>query len=437
MPVERSSLAAVSPMKRERRRAMFLGLANGALWAAGNALTAGPLVSYLAQELGARGLALSLLLATPSVVGLLRLATPSLVGLLGTAKRTCLFFSIVSYILLALLPPLVLSGDYARFRVPGLIALLCVHQLLEFVAAAALLAWLGDLVPRRVRGRYFARREIAKLVLAMPTLLASGALIDRWIDAHPGSKIAAYAVATGVGVGLLLLSLLPLWAMPSTAISMVAVARSDWKTPFRDPKFWRFLTFGCWSSAANGLTQSAQGIVPVRMLDISYGWTAMFRTGMQLGQIGVAPIAGHVADRRGNRPVLVACQILTATSMLWFGLSVMMPGWGPFWIAGAYAAWAFFAGHNVCVPNLALRLAAPSERASYVAAYFAVTSVFHATATVAGGILWDWMAAWPGATPGSRPLPAAQYVVWLFVAAWLLRSLAVLPLARLEESPKR
>lgn len=429
-----------------RRRALRLGLANGALWAAGNALTAGPLISYLAQELGAQGLALSLLLATPSVVGLLRLATPAIVARLGSAKRAALTFSLLSYLLLALLPPLVLSGEYARFRVTGLIALLCVHQLLEFVAASALLAWLADLAPLRIRGRYLARREMAKLALAVPTLLASGAAVDRYIAAHPDGKIAAYAAAAGAGVALLLLSIVPLVAMPATQASNPARTRSAregrgaWLAPFGDRRFWRFLAFGCWFSAANGLTQTAQSIVPVRWLGIPYGWTATFRTGMQLGQVGVAPWMGRWADSRSNRAVLRACQLVTATSMLWFAASAPEPDWRRWLIAGAYASWIFFAGHNVAVPNLALKLAAPSDRSSYVAAWFGVTSAIHAAATVAGGLLWDGLASLNAAAladPAARPLPSQAAITGLFVAAWALRTGAVWPLAGVKEQARR
>lgn len=416
-----------------RRRALGLGLINAALWAAGNALTAGPLISYLVQELGAKGLALSLLLATPSVVGLLRLGTPTVVAWLGSAKRAALGFSLASYLLLAALPPLVLADRYARFRVGGLIALLCVHQLLEFVAASALLAWLADLAPQRIRGRYFARREMAKLALAVPALLASGAAVDNYIAAHRDGKIAAYAAATAIGVALLLASLAPLVAMPATQASNPARGpehRADWRAPFRDQRFWRFLAFGCWFSTANGLTQLAQNIVPVRWLDISYGWTATFRTGMQVGQFGFAPWAGGWADLRGNRSLLVVCQLLTATSMLWFAAAAPQPDWRRWLVAGAYAAWIFFAGHNIAIPNLALKLAAPSDRSSYVAAWFGVTSVFHAAATVAGGLLWDWLAALNAhaVAASDRPLPSHAAITGLFVTAWLFRTTAISPL---------
>src|SRR5690242_11787241 len=83
-----------------RRRALRLGYLNGVLWSVGNGLTSGTLIYYLAQELGASGVALSLLIAAPSLIGLLRLVTPALIDPLGGVKATCLKLSLVSYLLL-------------------------------------------------------------------------------------------------------------------------------------------------------------------------------------------------------------------------------------------------------------------------------------------------------------------------------------------------
>ena len=50
---------------------------NDALWSIGNGLTTGTLIIYPAKEICARGLGVSLVLAVPSLVGLLRLFSPS------------------------------------------------------------------------------------------------------------------------------------------------------------------------------------------------------------------------------------------------------------------------------------------------------------------------------------------------------------------------
>ena len=63
---------------RDSASAMRLANANAALWAIGNGLVSMLLVIYLASDLGASGLSLSLILAAPRFAGLLRLGVPAL-----------------------------------------------------------------------------------------------------------------------------------------------------------------------------------------------------------------------------------------------------------------------------------------------------------------------------------------------------------------------
>ena len=178
MSNERQNSASHSPRMTlaVRRRALRLGYINGTLWSIGNGLTTGTLIYYLAQELGAKGTALGVLIAAPTLIGVLRLATPALIGPLGGLKRTCLKASLVSYLLLAIgLPTLTLSTYFERSAVlTAIIALICIHQLLEYVGSVALWSWLSGIVPGPIRGRYFARRQIWQLAFLIPVLFASG-----------------------------------------------------------------------------------------------------------------------------------------------------------------------------------------------------------------------------------------------------------------------
>ena len=73
----------IAPFVAERRLAIRCAYANGFLWALGAGLTSISLVIYLALELGAVGIAISLILACPQLVGVSRLAAPQLIGWVG------------------------------------------------------------------------------------------------------------------------------------------------------------------------------------------------------------------------------------------------------------------------------------------------------------------------------------------------------------------
>ncbi|MBX7165236.1 MAG: MFS transporter [Pirellulales bacterium] len=425
--------------RHERRRSLAWAHVNGALWSIGNGLTTGPLVSYFAQDLGAKGIELAILLALPAVVGLYRLFAPRWITLCGGAKRACLVALAASYLLLATLPLIVLEASVSaspRWALAAVIGLLCVHQLLEFIGTVALWSWLADLVPAPIRGRYFGRRNAWQLVVLVPTLLASGRLIDLWREHWPEQILLAYALVTGAGAILLLASLGPLVAMVPTPLRRIAPSSAHagrptaWLDVFACVPFRWLLVFGCWLSFFNGLTQVAQNVYPKQVLHIGLATLAVLQSTMRIGQIGVGLWAGGFSDRYGNRPTLVLGQLLVAAGPLCYFLSRGNWPSGVFWIGAAYVLWSAYAALNVCLPNLMLKLVPDASRGAGIAIYFAATSLAYAVSTVLGGVLFDALKSHGPWSVG--PFAVDVYAIQ-FLAGWVTRSLAVVWLLLLAE----
>jgi hypothetical protein len=106
--------------------------------------------------------------------------------------------------------------------------------------------------------------------------------------------------------------------------------------------------------------------------------------------------------------------------------------WHAWILLGAWVLWSFYAGHNICLPNLALKLASVQEKSPYVAAHEAVASMFHGLITLVGGFLFDWLN--DGEAPGRFGLAAISPYTAIFGLALLLRLLAV-PLAMAIHEP--
>ncbi|MBI2825355.1 MAG: MFS transporter [Planctomycetia bacterium] len=400
------------------------------LWAVGNGLTTGPLVYYLAQDLGARGLALSLLLATPNLAGLLRLFAPAVIDRAGDARRACLALSLASYVLIFALPAAgVLPNFVARpTALVLLISLLCVHQLLEFLASVALWSWLADLVPLAIRGRYFARRQIWQLAFQIPIILASGYFTDAWRSRHagePNALLLGYALPSLAGAMCLLASLVPLVFMPATPYVRAAVRGIAWRAlvaPLVDWRFVRLLAFRVWFSFANGITQAVQSTYPKRVLNLGVGDLAAMSTTMRVGQLAASRWIGPFSDRYGNRPTLVVGQACVAASLLFF-LAASPATTATRWLLlGAWVLWSAYAVHNICLPNLMLKLAPQDDRPAYIAAHDALASLSHAAATVLGGFLFDRLLTREGATGGAPPIMPYTILFW---GGFALRALAV------------
>lgn len=182
MPIDGNRTVNGRSVDTRRRAFPRLGYANGVLWSIGNGLTSGSLITYLAIDLGAEGVGVSMVLAIQSMVGALRILSPTTVAMAGSARCACLALTLASYALIMLLPVTTLTGSPLRMLPPvtTLVVLLCVHQLLEQFGTVAMWTWWSNLVPLPIRGRYFGRRNTLQLAALIPTVWASGWFVDMW-----------------------------------------------------------------------------------------------------------------------------------------------------------------------------------------------------------------------------------------------------------------
>ncbi len=416
----------------QRRRAIRMMYWNGALWAIGNGLASTTLVVYLALELDAEriGLGIGLILAMRHIVGVLRLIAPVLIDRLVDRKRFCLGSYLLGSLLLLGLPLVAAPGllPSAAASLWALVGLWCAYHLLQYLGTIALWSWLADLVPLRIRGRFLGRRNRWMAIGEAAAMLAGGLFVWLWLETHPQSpRWIAYAVSAVLGSGLMLAAPLPLLAVPALAVGRGATFHSM-LAPFCDARFLRLVLFGCWFSFFNGVTQSAQNIYPIRALGIGLFVMLAAKTGMRCGQAAISPWLGRLADRLGNRPVMVGSLLLVATGPLFFLFATPERWW---WVLGAWVVWIAYAGLNICLPNLMLKLSPRESNTPYIATYFTLTGLCYAASTVAGGALWDRY----GETTWAmfRGTVVLDFYQCSFLFGWITRSLGVLVLLRVIE----
>lgn len=188
------------------------------------------LVTYLAQELGAGGSEVAALLAWQALVGAVRLAAPLAIRRLGGFKPAAIMLLSLSYGLLTAVPILAAESLSPATRLGIFIVILCIHQLFENLGSVAVLSWLAELAPSRLRGRYFAARQRWQLTALIPTSIAAALFVDRWRAGKAesfssGEILTGYVVVLTAGAVLLLLSVVPLVWMPAVASPAAKVGR--------------------------------------------------------------------------------------------------------------------------------------------------------------------------------------------------------------------
>jgi MFS family permease len=440
--------AFAKPTILQRRRARRLAVWNGAVWAIGNGLAATTLLLYWAKELHAAwiGLGIGLLSAAPQIVGLLRLGAPAMIARLADRKRFCITAYLLGVLPLAAIPlvcgPGVLSSP--DWSLGTLILLWCLHQLLQYLGTVALWSWLADAAPVRIRGRFLGWRQRWIMAGTATAAVIAGVATTNAQDInesiHEVNRAfptwVSYGFVLGLGAIFLLAALVPLWQMPSCQRSQPAQRlpgrpAAGWALPFRDRRFLRLLAFGCWFSFFNGVTNAAQGYYPICVLNVSLFLSLALPTGMNLGQWAVSPWAGRLADRLGNRPVMVVSQLLVAAGLLFFAAATPSQWW---WLIGAWVLWIAYAGLNVCLPNLMLKLAPREANASYVAAFQAASGLCFAASAILGGVILDCQKTWTGFTLGGWWF---SFFPCVFILGWIARSVGALLLLRIVEPATR
>jgi hypothetical protein len=119
-----------------------------------------------------------------------------------------------------------------------------------------------------------------------------------------------------IGAGMMLVAVAPLMVMPAVENMPSAVPHAPWRTLGRalvDPAYRRLLIFNVWFALVTGLSAVAQEIYPIRVLDITYAARQVLHGMTRAGQLAIAPWAGRLVDRYGNRPVMVVSQLVVAT----------------------------------------------------------------------------------------------------------------------------
>jgi len=307
--------------------------------------------------------------------------------------------------------------------------------LLTVVAAAAVFgvignnawtAWMGDLIPGVIRGRFFSRRlvylSIAGTLASLAAGLALDALTPRGWKGETLGALAAMACVAGV---------LSIWLLVVQRDAGVARQRTPprWQEvvdSLRDLNTRPFLGYLFVWNAAVGLSASFFSFHMLSNLEMGFVLVAAYGIVVASVRVATAPAWGRLVDRFGARPVLVVCS---------FGISILPVLWlfvtpQRLWpiAVEAIVAGALWGGHGIAIFDLSIALSPSRSRPFYVAAFAAAGGVGFATSSTLAGLLAH-------ALRTSLPLlgPSWLDVHVLFLLSALARVVAAGLARRIEE----
>jgi HEAT repeat protein len=417
-------------------------------------LTSGAFQTGFALYLGCNNFLIGVLAAIPSFAGLLQLVASYLAERYASRKFIVTVFALAGRLmwLPMLLIPFVLPKDLwvAAFLILTLLSSACGN-----IAAPSWMVWITDLVPADIRGRYFGQRNMYSGIVGMVVSVGAGIFLDRATKLSHWPERAAFGVIFGASLlfafGSFICGRLSpdiVRTEPETKTSLRG-ALSLYAKPFTDAGFRGFIWFVATITVAQSIAGQFFTVYPLVSLHLSYSILQLLNAVALLTGLAAMPLWGYLADKYGNRPILILSLLLV------FVPPVMWCVTWPDSFAGFYAyapdghlivsqsklviallnvfAGVGWAGVGLTQFNMMIGSAPRQMRPIYVAAVSAVVGVAGGVSPLIGGALLQALASVPFPAHG---LVRSNYHA-LFMISAALRIAALIPLRNLHEAESR
>ncbi|MEL7223765.1 MAG: MFS transporter [Cyanobacteria bacterium P01_D01_bin.36] len=444
--------------KSEIRNSLTASTWDGTFSSAFENVIKGVLISNFLLGLGADAFEVGLLTSIPMLAHLLQPVGAYFSEKTTSRHRYCLWIYGAAR-LIWLLPA---AGTFAygqgRLDAHGLTLLtmtvLALSNVLDAVGSASWMSWMAVLVPSHVRGRYFSLRRSLSSLTALLTIPIGGWIVSRWM----GGEIEGYGIALIIAVVMGLASLGFQFAISDVNPQAEAIAQQLQQNTLRqvstnstagghkekqasnpvdtesadvksgssqasflaDGNFVRLLLFlGTWTFGLS-LCKPFFNFYLLDSLKIDVQWVTLY-SGLVYGAFFLMiTLWGRLADRVGNRPVLIVnCLLTTLSPLLWLctdssDLSIWLLLPLLHLLQGGT-----FAALELCTANIQLELAPPARQSGYFAIAAATIGIMGALGTTFGGILAE--------------LPSVG-LTGLFIFSTFVRFASIAPLLWVEES---
>ena len=421
--------------KPDVRKSLRASTLDGTFSSAFENIVRGVLISNFLLGLGAGAFEVGLLTSIPMLAHLLQPLGAYFSEKTTSRHRYCLWIYGTSR-LLWLLPAIgIFCFSHGMLDAHGLTLLtmgvLTISNILDSIGCASWMSWMAVLVPAKLRGRYFSLRRSLSSLTALLTIPVGGWLVSSWM----GGEVEGYGIVLIVAV-LMGLASLGFQFQMSDVNPQVATHQQVAKS--FDMLSGHFLLKAINRHRGFGRSQFSNPAFVSGPLDF---WGQFERAFFQLLSARYAAAGremgdavqrlnygafflmimlwGRLADRIGNRPVLIInCLLAAAIPLLWLytdsGAVSLLLGLPLFHLLQG----STFAALDLCLGNIQMELA-PIKRQSV---YFAIAA---AIMGVTGAL---------GATVGSflSELPTVG-LLCVFALSALVRLVSIAPLVFVTE----
>lgn len=306
---------------------------------------------------------------------------------------------------------------------PWFFGLFAVSAAITSLTGVSWMSWVQEWIPVRLRGKYFGRRNRVLQTAQIVFLLLSGLLVSRL-----AGSVAAFQCLI---LGAALLRVGSVLFQRSIIAPRTEVSLSETKKPWDDqlkalmatPAFVWLIAYGAGWGFATSCFGPFYPLFMYKNLGFSVEQVGLLVVLASAGGAISSPAWGTLADRFGNKPVILFCMIVwQLQNYLWCFITPDNS-----WLL--YGMWVFGgtigAGFALSLFNLQLKVIPQEAKTLAISVNLAVTSLVTAVAPIIGGVALRHLLA-----QNHNPLEVYHHI---FLVTPTLALLACLMLMKVHE----
>jgi MFS family permease len=334
-------------------------------------LTGGVFLTGFALHLGMDEFAIGLIAAMPFLVTVFQLPISYLIDRKGGRKKLAYWSAgVARAVWLPILALALVPESWISFKTGLIVSLIFLSYAFVSISYVCWLSWMSDLVPEGARGSFFGSRNMVNGAAGMLAMVLFGQVLD-YLKDH-----LKMGLTLGFGVVFAIAVFSGLWSLRFlNRVSEPRVNPSVSPRPFRDhvalplkeTNFRRLSIFALLWSFSVHFASPFFTLYFLRNLEFSYGFVAALGLLSSLSDLIGMRVWGKISDKVKNKAIIrVSSWVVAFLPFAWVTVSpgdVIMP------IFLHIIGGGFWAGINLCMNNLLMKLSPQGHRSVFLSTY--------------------------------------------------------------------
>ena len=400
-------------LRRRVKNSLRLATYDGAAFSAMAGLTQS-FITPFALALKATTAQIGMLASIPSLMmAVSQLAAPDLTERVGSRKG--LILPVVFIHALMWIPILLVPYLFPEPKIWWLIVFVVISAVFGSVANPAWGSMMADLVPMKIRGRYFSFRARTVGLVALAFSFVAGGILEAFSD----NLFLGFAAIFGAAAAFRLLSfyfLSKMYEPEYTSVnennqSLISIIKNLGST-----NLGKFTLYVALITFATNLAGPFFAVYMLRDLNFSYLTFVILTSVNAIANLGLQTFWGRRADKYGNvRIVKITSRLMPLIPIIWLFNS------HPVYLAGAeiYSG-ILWSGFTLASTNFVYDASDPGNRAKHIAVFNAACGIAGCIGALIGGFLARYV-----------PVIFTSNLQTLFLISGIMRGVVVVFLLRL------